>query len=161
MADLIDQLGLLSERLLERLADGLPDQEAVGNGEVGARRNGVPVAFIERAVRLEVDRFGSAAHVHPSLLQVLLALVNVVGCQPVPESPRAGMNHHPEVILLVVLQLAEVVPASQAAELPDSALERRLRDVPRVADRDEVALRVLAMEARAPAPRRTTSLNLA
>src|SRR2546423_8804066 len=37
VADLVDQLRLLSKRLLERLSDRLPDKQAVRNCEVGVR----------------------------------------------------------------------------------------------------------------------------
>src|SRR5206468_3642903 len=53
VADLVDQLRLLAERLFERVPDSLPDQQAVGNGEVGSGGDRVLVAVVERIVRLE------------------------------------------------------------------------------------------------------------
>ena len=73
--------------------------------------------------------------------QLLLRLLEVVRGQAVAEAARAGVEHHPEA-LAVVLQLDEVVAAAQAAELVLPAPGPRvLRDVPVVLDRDAVALR--------------------
>src|SRR5579884_8281 len=54
------------------------------------------------------------------------------------------MDHDPEMVFLVVLQLDEVVAAPKTAELPDTALDGLFRQVPVVIDGDVVPLGVLS-----------------
>ena len=78
--------------------------------------------------------------------------LEVVGGEAVPEAAAAGVDLHEErARLLRALQLDEVVAAAERAELVRPALGMALaapRDVPRVVDRNAVALGAAAIERR-------------
>src|SRR5579883_2829832 len=64
------------------------------------------------------------------------------------EAARSCMDHHPELAVLVVLQLREVVTATQAAKLADSAPYGFFWRLPGVIDRNKVPLGGFALIAK-------------
>jgi len=54
------------------------------------------------------------------------------------------MNHHPEVVILIVLNLDEVVSTTKASQLANTTIEGGQRNIPLIADRDKLSLGVLS-----------------
>src|SRR5207247_4663032 len=115
----------------------LADHQAVHDREVSARGHRVAIGAPV------LGAWGEVAEVHLPPLQAQLvhrALEEVRG-QAVPEAAGAGVEHDPEPGA-AVLQLDEVIAATQAAELVLPAPGARVPgDVPALVHGDAIALR--------------------
>ena len=137
VADLVDQLRPAAERLREGARHRAADEQAVGDGDSCRPRPPRSCTRASGATRGVKYPRSIWPRLRPSSSARLL---EVVRGQAVAEAARAGVEHHPQV-LAVVLQLDEVVAAAQAAELALAAPGARVpRDVPVVVHRDAVPL---------------------
>lgn len=105
------------QRVGENLLDALHHELAVAVGEIDAVFHLVPVhAELSGRARQEGQAdFGRHGRV-PALVQGGSEAVVVVADE-LAEVARAGVDHHPEVVVLILLQLDEVVAAAEGAHL--------------------------------------------
>src|SRR5262249_34129249 len=140
VADLIDQLQLAAKYLSKRLSHLFKDHEAIDDGKVAARRNGVQVVAVVLRLRSKKPEVDVSYDVRLFSTRQL----KIVSSQSVPPAARSSVSlDKNRTGFLAALKLDKVVSASKRPHLLDASFgppfpsERRL---PIAVDRHTVAL---------------------